>query len=353
MGNTKLRSIDEVNGWKVNHPHSGANIFYGIFTFLFAGFPLLILFIPLYSSVPVNFVTGLNGLDIFRFTIDAIGQLFHLSETGTIVPSDPYIAQIVADTAPIAPMDQAMLYTFLAMGIIMAIMMVLSVVLIILSIVHLAKGYLNGSAVVKRIAVTDFVFTLLIFLGFMFVFFTYRAATMEDLFVWLTGIPLGVSLFFAIFFAAFHSNHFKDSILEKDLKLQDEEITVEHISKVHEINKVKYTESTTLPPNLESIGGHAFSENQNLIVANIPLNITKIGPGAFANCLNLQVVSIPNSVKDIGFNCFFNCVDLERINYAGTKAEWRKIRRGSNWLAKAKTTEVVCLDGTIIVNPYH
>ena len=89
------------------------------------------------------------------------------------------------------------------------------------------------------------------------------------------------------------------------------------------------------------------------MVANIPIEVTKLGPSAFANCLNLQVVSIPNSVKDIGFNCFFNCVDLERINYAGTKAEWRKIKRGSNWLAKAKTTEVVCLDGTIIVNPYH
>lgn len=353
MGNKKLQAIDEVNGWRVNHPHSGANTFYAIFTFVFAAFPLLVLFIPLYSVVPVDFHTGLNGLDIFRYFIDVIGQLFHISETGGIIINNEYIGFIVANTESIAPMNDAMMYTFVAMGAIIGIMMLLSVVLIILAIVHLAKGYLRSSAAVKRIAITDFVFTLLIFLAFVFVFFTYRAATMDDLFVWLSGIPLGVSLFFAIFFAAFHSNHFKDAILEKDLKLQEEEITVEHISKVHEINKVKYTESTTLPPNLDSIGGHAFSENQNLIVANIPLNITKLGAGAFANCLNLQVVSIPNSVKDIGFNCFFNCVDLERINYAGTKAEWRKVKRGSNWLAKAKTTEVVCLDGTIIVNPYH
>ena len=354
MGNTKLKSINEVNGWKVNHPHSGANNFYAIFTVVFAAFPLLILFIPLYSPiVPPDFYTGLNGLDIFRFTIDKLIEIFSNLASGapSIVASNPYIDVIASSVNPV--MSDAMTYTFVAMGGLMAIMMILSFVLIILSIVHLAKGYLKTSAAVKRIAITDFIFTLLLFLSMIFVFFTYRAETKDDLFVWLSAIPLAVSLFFAIFFAAFYGNHFKDAILEKDLKLQDEEITVEHISKVHEINKVKYTESTTLPPNLDSIGGHAFSENQNLLVANIPLNITKLGAGAFANCLKLQVVSIPNSVKEIGFNCFFNCVELERINYAGTKAEWRKIKRGSNWLAKAKTTEVVCLDGTIIVNPYH
>ena len=151
----------------------------------------------------------------------------------------------------------------------------------------------------------------------------------------------------------FYDSSFKDSILEKDLELQNEEVSIEHISKVHEVNKVTHVQSSTIPQDITSIGGHAFSENQSLIVANIPLGIDKIGASAFANCLNLQVVSIPNTVKEIGFNCFFNCIELERINYAGTKAEWRKIKRGSNWLAKAKTTEVVCLDGTIIVNPYH
>ena len=360
MANKKLREIKEVNGWKVNHPHSAANNLYAIFTVIFAAFPLSLLFIPLYSVVPVDFRTGLNGLDIFRYTIDKLIELFSklINGTPSIEAYTPYIYAMtneLINPAENPAMSQAVMYTFVAIGVILAIIMVLSVVLIILSIIHLAKGYLKTSAAVKRIAITDFVFTLVIFLGFIFVFFVVRALTTPpaDLFIWLTTIPLGVSLFFAIFLSAFHSNHFRDTILEKDLKIQEEEITTEHISKVHEIEKVKYTESTTLPSNIESIGGHAFAENQNLIVANIPLNITKLGAGAFANCLNLQVVSIPNSVKDIGFNCFFNCVALERINYAGTKAEWRKIKRGSNWLAKAKTTEVVCLDGTIIVNPYH
>ena len=187
----------------------------------------------------------------------------------------------------------------------------------------------------------------------LFFYFSYKAETHTDLFVWLSAIPLGTSLFFFIFFSIFHFNAFKDTIPENELEVQNDEATVEHISKVHEVTKIKYENSPTLPNNLPNIGGHAFAENQNLMVANIPDHITKLGASAFANCLNLQVVSIPRSVKEIGFNCFFNCASLERINYAGTKEEWRRIRRGSNWLTKAKTSEVLCLDGTIIVNPYH
>ena len=150
-----------------------------------------------------------------------------------------------------------------------------------------------------------------------------------------------------------YSVNFKDSIPESELEFHDEEPTVEHVTKVHEVTKVKYEGSTTLPPDLKSIGGHAFSENQSLVVANIPSEVTKLGASAFSNCLKLKVVSIPTSVKEIGFNCFFNCVSLERINYSGTKEDWKKIARGSNWLAKAKTTEVYCLDGVLIVNPNH
>ena len=107
---------------------------------------------------------------------------------------------------------------------------------------------------------------------------------------------------------------------------------------------------TSLPNNLTSINNHQFSKNQDLQTAIIPDKITSIGPGAFANCLNLTNVVIPRSVKNIGYNAFFNCVSLDTITYKGSKAEWRKIKRGSNWLAKAKTDKVICSDSVIIVN---
>ena len=110
---------------------------------------------------------------------------------------------------------------------------------------------------------------------------------------------------------------------------------------------------SVLPPDIKSIGGHAYSKNLDLKYADVPSGIKELGVGAFANCLNLEVVSIPKSVKRIRKNCFFNCTKLTRINYAGTKSEWRYIVRGANWLDKAGTKTVVCSDGAIIVDPHR
>lgn len=352
MAVTNLRKIDEVNGWKVNHPHSAANVFYAIFTFLFAAFPLAYLFVPLISDVPVSFNGGLPGLGVFKFFISFLKQAF----TGQInaealLGSNAAIAQVVGGVN--ASIQPVALYMFVALGGLLLVFMCFSVALVILAIVQFAKGYLRRPAAVKWISLVVFILSIHFFAVMLFFFFAYKAEMKQDLFVWLSAIPLGASFFFFVFFSIFHFNAFKDTVLENDLEVQNDEATVEHISKVHEVTKVKYEGSPTLPNSLPNIGGHAFAENQSLVVANIPSHITKLGASAFANCLNLQVVSIPRSVIEIGFNCFFNCASLERINYGGTKEEWRRIKRGSNWLTKAKTSEVICLDGTIIVNPYH
>ena len=344
MSNPELRNVNEVNGWKVNHPHSGANVVYAIYTLLFAAFPLSFLFIQLIANDP-----GLDGLDLFNFFIEYIQGM--VKGNFTPVPSNVVIASICS---MIDPKYQVPAYfMFVGISVLLMIMLFFSLIKIVLAIVHLGKGYLRRPGAVKGLAITELIFTILIDACFLFFYFTFYAATTHYIVIWFVLIPLGIALFFTIFFSAMNGVHFKDTILENDLEVHNNEPVVEHISKVHEVKKTSYEQSSTLPPNLTSIGGHAFAENQNLIVANIPLEVTKIGPSAFANCLNLQVVSIPNTVTEIGFNCFFNCVELERINYGGTKAEWKKIKRGSNWLAKAKTTEVVCLDGPVVVNPYH
>ena len=109
----------------------------------------------------------------------------------------------------------------------------------------------------------------------------------------------------------------------------------------------------TLPEGLTVIGGHAFYKNTNLEIANIQNGVKELGIGAFSNCVRLKVVTIPRSVRRIHSNCFFNCAQLKRINYGGTKQQWRYISRGTNWLAKAGTTTVLCSDGAITVNPLH
>ena len=119
------------------------------------------------------------------------------------------------------------------------------------------------------------------------------------------------------------------------------------------LTRIEYKTASGLPANIRRIGGHAFSENLNLITAVIPQGIDRLGDGAFANCGALRIISIPTSVKYIGANCFFNCASVQRINYSGTKEQWRHIVRGSNWLLKAGTNVVVCTDGSILVNPVH
>ena len=109
--------------------------------------------------------------------------------------------------------------------------------------------------------------------------------------------------------------------------------------------------SNSLSGEVKFIGGHAFSYNVDLQVADIPDGVPSLGVGAFSNCVNLKAVSIPVSVKEINANCFFNCKRLRRIDYEGTKKEFKQIKRGSNWLSHAGTTIVYCVDGPLAVNP--
>lgn len=136
-------------------------------------------------------------------------------------------------------------------------------------------------------------------------------------------------------------------------KYYREDIEIVHVeqAKPYEVNNGIIR--NTLPLGLDSIGGHAFSKNTQLEIATIPNGIEELGQAAFSNCLKLKVVSIPLSVKKIGPNCFFNTPKLKRINYAGSKEQWRYITRGSNWLDKSATTTVLCNNGPISVNPNH
>ena len=131
-----------------------------------------------------------------------------------------------------------------------------------------------------------------------------------------------------------------------------EDIEIIDIPAPHPFERNDGVRRNTLPEGLTSVGGHAFARNTNLEIATISDGINELGIGAFSNCLKLKVVTLPKSVKKIGPNCFFNTPKLVRINYAGSKDEWRHIVRGSNWLAKSRTTTVICSDGAISVNPY-
>ena len=62
-------------------------------------------------------------------------------------------------------------------------------------------------------------------------------------------------------------------------------------------------------------------------IKNIVLSeeMTSIGDYAFSECSNLEEISIPENITSVGENAFLNCDALKKINYAGTKEEWRQV----------------------------
>ena len=107
---------------------------------------------------------------------------------------------------------------------------------------------------------------------------------------------------------------------------------------------------SSLPEGLREIGDRSFSRNTSLKDATISPGVLKIGASAFSNCLSLETVTIPLSVKEIGYNCFFNTPKLRSITYLGTVEEWKRIRKGSNWLSHSGANIIEASDGKIAVN---
>ena len=353
MPEESKRKVKQVNGYKVNHPFSAGNLIYAFFLLLLVASPVVALFIPLIilNRGDPALETTVNGVDIVYFAIQFIKQTIAQTEPA-FPPSVQTFASYFQDNEAL---KMAVPYMLLAQAGVIALLGVNSLIGLIVFFVNIIKGYLRHSGVVKAITVLDFIYYLLFSLSFLVYYIFFVVLKKQDIvFIWFSLIPAGGMLVLFIIMSAIRAAMYKDVIFEDDLEYKsDEEKEVIQETNLHTITVKNYEPSDTLPQNISSVGGHAFAEDQNLLYANIPDGIEKLGNGAFANCLRLKVVSLPISVKEIGFNCFFNCVSLERINYAGTKAQWRKIKRGSNWLTKAKTSEVVCVDGSIVVNPYH
>ena len=340
-----IRKIKQIRGRTVNHPFSAPNIFYAFFTLLLVALPLGIFFTPLLQMPVEGVLFEVNGLQLVKYL------LVHPLQEPTI---QMLVFVNLATSATVT--EQILMIFYIVQSALIMVLILHAVIALILFIVNITKGYLVHSGLTRGLAVSDFVFALIFSLTFLvdYIFTTFTGNS-NMVIPWYSFIAVGSSLIILIVLASIYVNHFKDAIFEKDLEYHSdaENEVVTHVTEVHEVTKVNYEPANVLPNNITSIGGHAFAENQHLIVANIPMGISKIGASAFANCLNLKVASIPLDVKEIGFNCFFNCVSLERLNYAGTKEQWRHVKRGSNWLARAKTTQVICVDGAIVVNPYH
>ncbi len=98
-------------------------------------------------------------------------------------------------------------------------------------------------------------------------------------------------------------------------------------------------------PGAEKIGAFAFSHCNSLRSLTIPDTVTTIGSFAFFRCGSLTGIRIGKAVIDIGDNVFKDCDSLKEIYYNGTKAQWKAIKKGSNW--GPGSYKISCLDGII------
>ena len=94
------------------------------------------------------------------------------------------------------------------------------------------------------------------------------------------------------------------------------------------------------------IGDLAFYGQTGLRQIVIPEGVESIGRDAFSGCTNLSYVQIPVSIQMIDW-AFGECEQLKTIDYSGTVAQWRAIRKGTGIGDTTSHFVVYCTDGEV------
>ena len=361
---TNLRNINKryeiLTGVRIIKRHNAANTITGILLLLVGLMPIFYIFIPVFRLSMQPAAEMASFTHYIKFTVVDIVK--------SIYTHNPSNISLINDVKVLADMQGTIILNLLFLENIYAILgwlgisSLIGVLLIITGLVQLIRGRLKHH--VFTVFAMFFMMCAMVMLladaarlGWMYrnsISVAYAATDVEmpanfhySFILSIVTASVAVCAFvlvLLIYCFGFFRKYYKEDIEYIDIPTADD------LFQPYETNDGVVR--NTLPEGLLTIGGHAFSKNLNLEIANISEGVQELGPGAFANCLKLQILDIPLSVKKIDFNCFFNCVALNRINYAGTKEQWSHIQRGSNWLAKAGTTTVICTDGPISVNPY-
>ena len=126
-----------------------------------------------------------------------------------------------------------------------------------------------------------------------------------------------------------------------------------------------------IPEGVTSIGNRAFQGYRGIRSLTVQSStLARIGEDAFYGCTNLASVDLGNGVKVIGKRAFgycesltalylpanlesiesfaFSSLKLQRIDYAGTTAQWRAITKGTGWISYTTSPMqaiVYCTDG--------
>lgn len=343
---------------KIIKRHNAAGILIGILAILATALPVVYWILPWLGGFTFDNVPGVGSMStpINLSAFHIVMNVFNIPTTSTEIIS--HVAYEISQLRESVLTYYLIKENLIAAGIWYILSVLCSVILFFQALVLLIRGKLNHPHSIVWTAffvflTNGFCFGDAVRLGYHLEYAALKAAEMTEAtaiptfgFIFWPGIIVASAAFgfyfliLVIYLCGLRKRYYREDIIFVDVEEKPFE-------------KNNGVLRNTLPNSVTSIGGHEFAKNTNLEIANIPYGIKELGIGAFANCLKLKVVSIPTSVKHIGTNCFFNCGSLQRLNYGGTKQQWRYITRGSNWLDRAGTTTVLCTDGPISVNPKH
>ena len=91
----------------------------------------------------------------------------------------------------------------------------------------------------------------------------------------------------------------------------------------------------------------AFKNSKSLVSVSLPDSLTKIEESAFEGCESLKSIRIPKSVKKIGISAFDSCTALSEIDFDGTTAQWKELKKKRNWHFNTPIKTVHCTDGEV------
>ena len=92
-----------------------------------------------------------------------------------------------------------------------------------------------------------------------------------------------------------------------------------------------------------------YGQNCSPIYVTVPDNIEYLDVYSFARC-DLTTISLPATLSYIDRYVFFDTPYLERIEFRGTKEQWKKVRKIPGWISGSVITDVkkvICKDGKV------
>ena len=104
---------------------------------------------------------------------------------------------------------------------------------------------------------------------------------------------------------------------------------------------IVYTSDTHDNKPVVGIAENGFSGNDVVKVILLADGMKSIGSGAFADCNKLVDIYIPDSIEYIGSSLFKDCLTIEDVVFWGTREQWDKIDKASDWASEDIKSKVL------------